>query len=112
MAITLQSPILSSKPVNNLDTYNYTVINAGMHLVAVTINEQPPSGITISLKLNGSTVVSTSAPNVQQQVINLSTTMNCSPNDVIGIVLASSTPSDQGPQSFKGLIRINQGSLN
>lgn len=112
MAITLQSPISSIKPVNNLDTYNYTVVDVGMHVVAVTIMEQPPSGMTIAIKLNGVTQVSASAPAASQQVMNLSTTLNCALNDVIGVVLASSTASDKNPQSFKGTIRINPGALN
>jgi hypothetical protein len=78
----------------------------------MSINELPPSGITITIKKNGSTMASTSAPAAQQQVINLSTTINCAVNDTISVIVASSTPSDQGPQRFKGILRINVGSSN
>jgi hypothetical protein len=108
----LTSPLLSSKPICNLDTYQYTVQSAAMHLVAVTINEIPSSGITVVIERNGSPVASTSVPAAAQSVINLSDTLNCAVNDTISVVVSSSVPSDQVQQSFKGLIRIEVGQSN
>lgn len=111
MATTINN-LISNKVISNLDTYNYTVLSAGMHVAGLAISEIPPSGITITIQLNGSTVASTSAPNLAQQIVQLKTTMNCAINDVISIIVASSSASDQGPQRLKGILDIHVGSLN
>jgi hypothetical protein len=104
--------LISSKVISNLDTYIYTVQTAAMHVASIAINELPPSGITVTIEQNGSPVAATSTPAAQQQVINLSATMNCAVNDTISIIVASSSPSDQGPQRFKGILNIHIGSSN
>ena len=111
MATTINN-LISSKIISNLDTYTYTVQNAAMHVASLGINELPPSGITITLQQNGSTVASTSAPNAAQQIVQLSRTLNCAVNDTISFIVASSTPTDQGPQAFKGILNIHIGSSN
>jgi len=111
MATTITN-LISSKVISNLDTYNYTVGEAGLHYVNLAINELPPSGITITIQLNGTPVVVSPAPAAQQQVVQLATTMNNTAGDVISIIVASSTPSDQGPQSFKGILTIKRGAIN
>jgi hypothetical protein len=110
--MTIITNLISSKVISNLDTYQYTVKEAGMHYVSLGINEKPPSGITISIQQNSNTPVTTSAPGASQQVVQLATTFNCAVNDTITIVVASSTATDQGPQAFKGILTIKQGSLN
>jgi hypothetical protein len=110
--MTIITNLISSKVISNLDTYQYTVGANGMHYVNLAINEIPPSGITISIQQNSNTPLVTSAPSAAQQVVQLATTLNCVIGDTITIVVASSTPSDQGPQSFKGILTIKQGSLN
>jgi len=111
MATTI-TKVESSQVISNLDTYTYTVKQAAMHVARLTINEIPPSGLTITIKQNGSTVVSTSAPAAAQQVVDLSTTLNCAINDTISFVVASTTPSDTGPNAFKGILNIHIGSSN
>jgi len=103
-----------SQVISNLDTYTYTVPVGGANqfLAQIAINELPPSGITLTIKQNTTTVASTSAPAAQQQAINLAATMNCADGDVISVIVASSTPSDEGPQSFKGILNIRVGGLN
>lgn len=110
--MTTITNLISSKVLSNLDTYVYTVKEAGMHYVALAINELPPSGITISIQQNSNSPITTSAPAARQQVVQLATTFNCAVNDTITIVVASSTATDQGPQAFKGILTIKQGSLN
>ena len=82
MATTITN-MISSKVISNLDTYNYTVQTAALHYVSLVINEIPPSGITITIKQNSTTLASTSAPNIAQQVIQLAATTNCAVNDVL-----------------------------
>jgi hypothetical protein len=103
------TPGPGTKVINGLDTYNYTVINSGLHTVSLGINEIPPSGITITIKKNGSTIASTSAPAASQQVINLSALINCTASDVLGVVVASASAIDSGLNDFKGILNIRQG---
>lgn len=112
MSTIITSPLLSSKVISNLDTYFYTVQSAAVHVATLAINAKPPSGITIGIQKNGVTVASDSIPAGQQQSINLSASMNCAVNDLITFIVASSTPSDQGPQAFKGILNIHIGSSN
>lgn len=111
MATTINN-LISSKVISNLDTYNYTVINDGLHYVSLVINELPPSGITITIQKNSSTVASTSTPNPAQQVVQLAATINCAANDVLSVIVASANASDGYAQVFKGILVIKQGSLN
>jgi len=112
MATTLTLNGAQSAVVCNLDTYNYTVQNTAAHVCSVSLNVLPPSGITINIKLNGSTKASFSSPAANQQACNLSTTLACSANDVIGVQLTSSTSSDEGLNALKGIIDIHIGNLN
>lgn len=104
--------LISSKVISNLDTYIYTVGTTANHVARLTINEIPPSGITITLKQNSTTIASTSAPNSAQQVVEIMRTLACTSGDTISFVVASSTPSDAQPQSFKGILNIHIGSGN
>lgn len=111
MATTI-TQIGSGQVISNLDTYTYTIKTAAMHVAKLVINEIPTSGVIITIQKNGSTVTSTSAPANAQQVVSLSTTINCAVNDTISFIVASSTPSDQGPNRFKGILNIHIGSSN
>lgn len=106
------SNLISTKILSNLDTYVYTVLKAGLHLASIEVNALPPSGITLTIKQNSTTIASTSAPAAAQQAINLSATMDCAINDTISVVIASSTASDELPNAFKGLLNIHRGSSN
>jgi len=110
--MTIINNLISSKVISNLDTYQYTVGAAAMHVVNLAISEVPISGITITIKQNSNTVASTSAPGAAQSLVQLITTMNCAAGDVIQVIVASSTPSDSVPNSFKGTLLIKQGSIN
>lgn len=111
MATTITN-LISSKVISNLDTYNYTVRSQALHVAKLQINEIPPSGITITIKQNGTTIASSSAPQSPVSRIDLSATMQCNVSDVISIVVASSTSSDELPNAFKGILNIHVGSLN
>lgn len=98
-----------SKVINQLDTYNHTAGASTMYRVEVRLNEIPSSGITIAIKQNASTIITTAVPAAGQNHIEVRTVLNCIQNDVIGVVIASSTPGDQGGNSFKAILTINQG---
>lgn len=108
---TVITKISRSIIVSNLDTYNFTVTQAGMYTVAAAVSLIPTSASIIVLKLNGSTVVSTPSPAANQIIETLQTTMNCAVNDVIGITISSGLAADTAPNDFKGIITIRQGSF-
>lgn len=109
---TIIPNFLTAKVITNLDTYNYTIQTAGMHVASIQLTEQPPSGISVLIKLNGSTVATAPAPSATQGAITLSTTMNCAVNDVVGFTLSSSTPGDQNLNAIKAILNIHVGSSN
>jgi len=106
---TIIPKIESSHVINQLDTYTHTAAASTMYTVSVAINEIPPSGITVLIKQNSSTIASLSAPAAAQSVMNLSAVINATASDALNVVIASSTPSDQGGNSFKGILTIRQG---
>lgn len=108
---TIITKIDESQIVTNLDTYNYTVLVAGMYAVACTVSEIPVSAITIALKQNGSTKASVGVPAATQAIQQLQVIMNCAINDVIGVTLASSAAQDNQINDFKALINIRQGTV-
>ena len=109
MATTI-ADLGSTKTLTNLDTYTYTIKTAGMHMVKVDLNELPPSGITITIKQNTTTLASLSAPAAAQGVMTLQAVGNFAVSDTVNVVIASSTATDQGPNKFKATLNIHLGS--
>ncbi len=108
MATTIVN-IFQSKVLNQLDTYNHTALATSIYKVSLNLTDIPPSGITVQIKQNSSVIASLSAPAAAQNHMDLQALLNCTVNDVIGVVIASSTPSDQGGNSFKAILDIRQG---
>lgn len=110
MATTI-TQLLHPYLVSNLDTYNYTVINTGNHVVKVTLTDVTSlEGLTVVIKQNSTTLVTASAPIATQNEINVQTTISAVATDVIGVVITSSSTSDILPNQIKGSINIHQGS--
>jgi hypothetical protein len=103
------SNINQSKVLTQLDTYNHTALLASLYTVAIRLWEIPPSGISIVIKQNGSTIVSSVAPAAAQEEINLRTLLQCAVNDTITVVISSATVSDSLPNSFKAILDIQPG---
>lgn len=112
MATTLILNGAQSQVINQLDTYNYTVKTAAIHVASITLTTQPASGVSIIIKNNSSTVATFSAPSADETTINLSASIATAVNDVIGFVITSSTAIDKGGNSIKGIINIHVGSSN
>lgn len=103
--------ITQTKILTELDTYNHTALATSMYMVSCAVSEVPPSGITITIKQNGSTKATMAAPAAAQQLTQLQIVLNCVATDIITVVLASSTASDTGKNSFKAILNIHQGSV-
>lgn len=108
---TIITDLISTKVLSNLDTYNYTVKTAGMHMVSLTLNELPPSGCTITIQQNSTPVASLAAPATAQNNMELQTVINCATSDLISVIIASSTATDQGPNAIKAILNIHTGSF-
>lgn len=110
MATTITG-IMQTKILTNLDTYNHTAGLNSMYTVSLRLSEVPPSGITMTIQQNGSTKVSTSAPAAAQSHVELRTILNCAANDIISVILASSTTSDTGLNALSCLLDITPGTV-
>lgn len=69
------------------------------------------SGVVITVTQNGSTVYTspTLSPTQNNLEFKTQTPLNCAANDVINIVITSSTASDQGLSGVKTVASIGQG---
>lgn len=105
------SGISETKVISSLDTYNHTTKAASMYSVTVTLSEIPTSGLSIVIKQNSSTIATSIAATPNQNSISLQTVINCALNDVIGIVITSTSAVEAGPNQFKGILNIHQGSI-
>ena len=87
-----------------LGTYTHTVKQAGFFNMSAQCVENPPSGMSIAIQLNGTpiktgTITSTE---VAQQTLNVRIdNVSCAVNDVISFVLTSSAANDQGLNTVK-----------
>jgi len=106
----LVTGIGQAKVLNALDTYNHTALTANMYTVSVDMSELPPSGLSVVIKQNGSTMATAALPADSQSNIKLQVVLNCAINDTIGVVLSSAQASDTGLNVVKGLLNIHVGS--
>lgn len=85
-----------------LGTFQFTVATAGYFLMNALCNENPPSGITIAIQLNGSTLKSSIVVGTTQQELNVrQDNIKCAVNDVLSFVISSSAANDQGLNTVK-----------
>lgn len=96
-----------------LDTYNYTVpaAQAGMMTVDVSMDEIPPSSVSIEIKQNNTTKAVTTVPTPpNQENVKLRVVLNCAADDIIRVVLSSIVAQDAGLNRIKAIINIHPGS--
>ena len=87
-------------------------MSTGSHIASVSINVPPPTGISVVIKQNGTTVATSTAATPAQNHIELLATLAINAGDVISFVISSSTVADSLPNVFKAILRLNRGSLN
>ena len=109
--MTTITGIGQTKILTNLDTYTHTAALASMYKVIIQMTELPPSGLSVVIQQNGSTVISAAAPAASQNHIELQTILNCAISDTISVVLSSSQASDQTINSIKGILKITPGTI-
>jgi len=100
-----------SNIISQLGTWTHTTTQASLYSMSVQLLELPPSGISVLIQHNGSTIATASAPAASQQLINLQAlNIFCAQGDTISTVLSSANPSDALPNIFKALISVGRGS--
>lgn len=109
MATTITG-IGQSKVINALDTYNHTALNNSLYKVSLQLTDRPTGGLTIAIKQNSSTIITQSFPSTTQNQFNLQAILNCSVNDVIGVVITSTSTFDTRANVLQGILNIHMGS--
>lgn len=102
--------ITQTKVLNQLDTYNHTALATSMYTVDVHATEIPASGLIITIKQNGSTIVTSAVPAAAQNHSDLRVVLNCAATDIIGVQLSSGVTADTGKNVVKAILNIHQGS--
>lgn len=103
--------ISTSHSICALDTYNHTALQASMYVVEVDMSMIPPSGLSIVIKQNSSTKLTSIVPTAAQNHVRARIVLNCAINDVIGVVVSSPSASDSGPNAVQGILNIRVGSV-
>lgn len=92
-----------------LGTWTYTTSVASLFFVQATSSENPPSGLVLMIKQNGTTMATSTAPSATQGAVDTLTLLNCAQGDVITVVISSSVPIDQQLNTVKTIIVLRQG---
>lgn len=111
----------TQKTMVGLNTYQYTIQTAGLHVAHIVISHHAPSALTCSIVQAGSvnstlatvTVQPVTTPNTTGQSSTILTaTANCAVNDTISFVVTSSAANDQQLNNVKLDMDIRRGSGN
>jgi hypothetical protein len=92
-----------------LHTQQLTIATAGIYYAKADLTELPPSGISVVVKQNSSTVFTAAAVSPTQGALQFKTTLLCAASDVIQIVVSSSNSNDEMLNTVKTNLSIGQG---
>lgn len=121
MATVIIPNFNTQKVYVGLNSYQYTIQNAGMHNCKIKVDHRTASAMTISIVQAGSvnatlattTLSPTSSSNGDpQSSAILNTIANCQPGDTITFVLTSSAAIDEQLNTVKSRMTVNPGGLN
>lgn len=109
--VRMSNILLLNKPYVNvgLGTMTHTILSAGLYNVSVQCTETPPSGLVIVVNQNGSPVYTAPIITPTQGALQFKTELNCALNDVITVVLSSSSAIDNALNTVKTSIALVQG---
>ncbi len=109
MANTLKAS--KSNVICGLGVFTHTTAVTGPYFVSARCDENPTSGVTITIAQSGSATntVTSAAPTAAQSDIQLSKLFMCAAGDVITVTLASSTDIDQQYNTVKTTVVLTQG---
>lgn len=121
MATIIIPNFLTQKTMVGLNTYTYTIVNAGMHIAHIVVSHHAPSNLTCAITQAGSVNTTLTTATVQpvtnpnntaQSSLILQATANCQPGDVISFVLTSSSANDKQLNTVKSDMIVRQGMGN
>lgn len=101
----------SSKVISSLDTYNYAIPATGVYLIQVQMTENPPSALSVVIKQNTVSKISSAAPAVAQATLQTQILLRCAAADAISIEITSATANEAAPNVIKGIINIQPVAL-
>lgn len=94
--------------VAGLGTSTFAVTVAGPHFIKATCTDVPPSGVVITINVNGSPIGTSASLDSSRQSIALHSSAYCSVADIITVVLTSSNSNDSAMlNNVKTVIQIN-----
>jgi hypothetical protein len=102
---------VSANLTSGTDTLNYTVSStgAGTYTVHVEFTEVPPSGVSVIIKQNSSTVYTAATLGQTQGAQQFNYSQLYANSDVIGVVISSSTAIDKLANNVKAIVAVRQG---
>ena len=95
-------------PFSAVDTYDYTIQTSATHKISVKVTDyNTTAGISLQIKNGSSTLATLSAGQVGGE-LNLQVLNNAAANDVIHVVVASTTGNDVLGNQIRGFITITR----
>ena len=109
--LILNQPQVSAGLTSGTDTFTYTVPTGGSAIsyVSVQFSEVPPSGVSVVVKQNSTTVYTAPTLSPTQIAQQFRYFQNYSAGDVISVILSSSTPIDLVANNVKATVAVGQG---
>lgn len=92
-----------------LGTWTITVPTLGVYHASCFLTEVPPTGISVAIQQNGSSVIATGALNPNATVYNLDCFIDCAVGDIINIVVTSATTPDLSVPTIKSVMNVRAG---
>lgn len=100
-----------SNVICGLGAYTHVTASTGMYFASAHCEENPASGVIITIAQSGSTTATVSSPAAAaaQNHIELQKVFNCVAGDIITVTIASSSAIDAQKNTVKSIIKVNQG---
>lgn len=92
-----------------LGTLTYTIPSTALYSVVVDMTENPPSGLSIVVNNNGSPIYTMPALSVTQGAQQFKVGQPFAANDVVTVVISSSSAIDQQLNTVKTIVSLQQG---
>lgn len=95
-----------SNIVPGLGTSTFTAVVAGAYLINVGTTVVPPSGLSIVVKQNTTTIFTAPAPTVHDKVVKVIVPAELAIGDVVSVILSSTNLQDAPLNNIKSTINI------
>jgi hypothetical protein len=109
--LLLNQPFVTANLTSGTDTLNYTIPSGqgGLYAVHVELTEVPPTGLSVIVKQNASTVYTAPTISPTQIAQQFKYSQIFAAADVVSVVLSSSTAIDKVANNVKATVTIQQG---